>query len=81
MQRVFLGAEYKGPHAEDITPMNGREATVGILLLALAILLGVYPAIMFDMMRGSMALLVETMEQGYQTAEQAVTAAAALTQK
>ena len=25
MQRVYLGPEYKGPHAEDITPMNGRE--------------------------------------------------------
>ena len=79
MQRVFLGAEYKGPHEEDITPINGREATVGIILLAAAIVLGVYPTIMFDMMRGSMALLVQSLEQGYQVAEQAVNGTASLT--
>ena len=79
MQRVFLGAEYKGPHEEEITPINGREATVGFVLLATAIVLGVYPAIMFDMMRGSMSLLVESLEQGYQVAEQAVNGTASLT--
>ena len=64
---------------EEIVPMNGREATVGFVLLVSAIILGVYPAVMFDMMRGSMALLVESLEHGYQVAEQAVQGTASLT--
>ena len=66
MQRVYLGSEYKGPHEEDITPMNGREATVGFVLLGMAIFLGVYPAFMFDVMDGSMSNLVDSMEAGLQ---------------
>jgi len=66
VQRVYLGPEYKGPHSEDITPMNGREAFIGFVLLGLAILLGVYPESMFSLMRGSIELLVATIDQGYQ---------------
>ena len=68
MQRVYLGAEYKGPHGEDITPINGRELSVAIPLLALAILFGVMPAIVFNMMSSSTAILVDNMEDGYQKA-------------
>ena len=65
LQRVYLGSEYKGPHAVDITPINAREAAVAVTLLAFAIILGVYPRIMFDVMESSTAQLVETMQQGY----------------
>lgn len=73
LQRVYLGSEYKGPHEEDITPMNSREATVGFILLAMAIVLGVYPAIMFDIMNGSMGSLVDSMDAGFRAAQQAAT--------
>jgi len=66
IQRVYLGSEYKGPHAEDITPMNAREATIGFVLLGFAILLGVYPESMFVLMRSSTNLLVDNLATGYQ---------------
>ncbi len=53
LQRVYLGPEYKGPHAEAITPMTYREKLIAVPLLALAILLGVYPRVVFDYMSPS----------------------------
>jgi len=72
MQRVYLGPEYRGPHEEDITPINGREATVAVILLVLAIALGCYPWPMFDIMNPSIALLTESMQQGYEAARPAL---------
>ena len=69
LQRVYLGAEYKGPHAEDITPMNAREATIAVSLLVMAVVLGVYPNLMFDVMNGSMAELVDGMSAGSKNAQ------------
>jgi NADH-quinone oxidoreductase subunit M len=43
IQRVYLGAEYKGPHEEALVPSNRRENAIGIVLFACAILLGVFP--------------------------------------
>jgi len=43
VQRVYLGAEYKGPHAEAITPSNRRENVIAGALFVLAILFGVFP--------------------------------------
>ncbi len=68
LQRVYLGAEYVGPHREAITPITGREASVAVVLLAFAILLGVYPESMFGLMRSSMAQLVDALDAGYQAA-------------
>src|SRR4029077_1271912 len=59
VQRVYLGAEYKGPHAEGITPITDREVFVGGALLALCIVLGVFPDLMFSQMRASVNLFVE----------------------
>jgi len=69
LQRVYLGAEYKGPHAEDITPMNAREATIAITLLVMAVVLGVYPDLMFEVMDGSMEALVDGMSEGLKNAQ------------
>ena len=74
LQRVYLGAEYTGPHSEDITPINAREATVGGILLAFAIFLGVYPAVVFNVMKKSTSELVTSMQAGYAKAEGTVTA-------
>src|SRR5215218_9174934 len=68
LQRVYLGPEYKGPHAEGIIPMNGREQTVAWTLLISAIVLGVYPRFMFDLTHGSMDLLVTSLDEGYRAA-------------
>jgi NADH-quinone oxidoreductase subunit M len=77
LQRVYLGAEYKGPHADEITPMNAREATIAITLLVMAVVLGVYPNLMFDVMNGSMAELVDGMGAGLKNGHLAIEAAKA----
>ena len=43
LQRVYLGAEYKGPHEEALTPIKPRELAIAIPLFVMAILLGVFP--------------------------------------
>jgi NADH-quinone oxidoreductase subunit M len=43
IQRVFLGAEYRGPHAENLYPITAREVLCAVPLLALAIALGILP--------------------------------------
>jgi NADH-quinone oxidoreductase subunit M len=61
VQRVYFGAEYKGPHAEGITPMTDREKLIGGLLLAGCILFGLFPDLLFSQMRASVNLLVENL--------------------
>jgi NADH-quinone oxidoreductase subunit M len=53
IQRVYLGAEYKGPHGEALTPMTVREFSIAAPLLAFAILFGVYPRALLDYMQPS----------------------------
>ena len=43
VQRVYLGAEYKGPHEDHLTPSNFRENMIGTVLLVFAILFGIFP--------------------------------------
>jgi len=43
VQRVYLGAEYNGPHAEALTPSTLRENSIAGVLFVLAILFGVFP--------------------------------------
>ena len=76
VQRVYLGAEYRGPHPEAITPLTEREAFVGIVLLAGAIILGIFPDTMFSLMRSSTEQFVSTMDAGYQASLKTVTTAA-----
>jgi NADH-quinone oxidoreductase subunit M len=53
IQRVYLGAEYKGPHGEALTPITMRELFIGVPLLVLAIFFGVLPQTMLDYMSPS----------------------------
>jgi NADH-quinone oxidoreductase subunit M len=53
LQRVYLGAEYKGPHGDHITPITGRELAIAAPLLAFAIWFGVYPRAVLDYMAPS----------------------------
>ncbi len=50
IQRVYLGAEYKGPHGEALTPITPRELSVGVTLAVFAVVLGVYPRVVLDYM-------------------------------
>jgi NADH-quinone oxidoreductase subunit M len=43
IQRVYLGAEYKGEHGEHLTPSTLRENLIGGVLLVLCIVCGVFP--------------------------------------
>ncbi len=61
IQRVYLGSEYKGPHAEALTPMTRREVAIAAPLLAFAILFGVYPRALFDYMTPSVEKTVTEM--------------------
>ncbi|MFO1095564.1 MAG: NADH-quinone oxidoreductase subunit M [Planctomycetaceae bacterium] len=70
IQRVYLGPEYKGPHPEALLEWNGREKFVGVTLLVLAILLGVFPGSMFGMMKESTELLTNTLASGYSALHQ-----------
>jgi NADH-quinone oxidoreductase subunit M len=53
IQRVYLGPEYKGPHGDALHPMTHREIAIAAPLVALAILFGVYPRVLFDYIRPS----------------------------
>ncbi len=53
IQRVYLGAEYKGPHGEALVPITPREFSIAAPLLALAILFGVYPNALLRYMQKS----------------------------
>lgn len=43
IQRVYLGAEYKGPHGDHLTPSNARENTIAGIIFVAAILFGILP--------------------------------------
>lgn len=43
IQRVYLGAEYKGPHEEELTDLKPREWGIAVPLFVFAIIFGVAP--------------------------------------
>jgi NADH-quinone oxidoreductase subunit M len=43
IQRVYLGAEYRGPHGDHLTPATLRENSIAGVLFGAAILFGVVP--------------------------------------
>ena len=59
LQRVYLGSEYKGPHAEALRPMSQREIAIAVPLLVLAVVFGVYPKAVFNYMSPSVNQLVD----------------------
>ncbi|MFM8953922.1 MAG: NuoM family protein [Planctomycetaceae bacterium] len=61
IQRVYLGAEYKGPHGDHLTPMTGRELAIATPLVFLAIVFGVAPQTLFSYVTPSVNKQVETL--------------------
>jgi NADH-quinone oxidoreductase subunit M len=61
IQRVYLGAEYKGPHGDHLTPMTPRELSIATPLVFLAILFGVAPQILFNYVTPTVNRQVQTL--------------------
>jgi len=61
IQRVYLGAEYKGPHGDDLTPITPRELAIATPLVFFAILFGVAPQILFNYVTPTVNRQVETL--------------------
>jgi NADH-quinone oxidoreductase subunit M len=67
LQRVYLGPEYKGPHPEAITKANARELVVAYTLVVFAVLLGIFPNLLFNVMNGSIDSMVNSLAASYDT--------------
>ena len=63
IQRVYHGAEYKGPHGDHLTPMTGRELAIAAPLVFFAILFGVAPQLIFNYVTPSVNRQVETLSE------------------
>jgi NADH:ubiquinone oxidoreductase subunit 5 (subunit L)/multisubunit Na+/H+ antiporter MnhA subunit len=61
IQRVYLGAEYRGPHGDHLTPITGRELAIAAPLVFFAILFGVAPQLIFNYVTPSVNRQVETL--------------------
>jgi NADH-quinone oxidoreductase subunit M len=72
VQRVYLGAEYKGPHPEALTPITFREFSIAAPLLAIAIWFGVYPQVVFNYMSPSVDKTVNELTAWTRTHESAM---------
>ena len=80
IQRVYLGAEYRGPHGDHLTPITHRELAIAVPLLALAILFGVYPQAIFSYMEPSVTQGVKDLAEWTKNVKQPELDAARQTQ-
>ena len=77
IQRVYFGAEYKGPHGDHLYPITPREIAIAAPLLAFAILFGVYPQALLSYITPTVnqqALTLATWTKDVKSKEQAATA-------
>lgn len=75
IQRVYLGAEYKGPHEEALTPITARELAIAAPLMFFAVLFGIYPKVVLNYMQPSVDLQVEQLAAWTQEHDERETAA------
>jgi NADH-quinone oxidoreductase subunit M len=61
IQRVYLGAEYKGPHGDHLTAITPRELAIATPLVFFAILFGVAPQLLFNYVTPTVNRQVETL--------------------
>lgn len=76
IQRVYLGPEYKGPHAESLVPLSMREWGIVLPLVVFAIVLGVYPRAAIDYMSPTIKRHVTDLAEWTKARDQAVAAPA-----
>jgi NADH-quinone oxidoreductase subunit M len=67
IQRVYLGAEYKGPHPEALRPMALREIAIAAPLVVMAVVLGVYPAALLNYTDATIGGLVRRLNAAQQS--------------
>ena len=79
LQRVYLGAEYKGPHPEALSPATPRELAIAIPLVVFAIWLGVYPQSLLSIMAPTVNQTVEELAGYTERVDQSASAQAQLT--
>lgn len=65
VQRVYLGSEYHGPLAENLTALLPRERFVAYVLSILAIVFGVLPNLLLSRMQPPLHQLVIRMDEAY----------------
>jgi NADH-quinone oxidoreductase subunit M len=75
IQRVYLGAEYLGPHGENLTPITMRELCIAVPLMVLAVVFGVYPRSLLDYMQPSIDREVDQLAAWTQAHDERETAA------
>jgi NADH-quinone oxidoreductase subunit M len=75
IQRVYFGPTYKGPHPEALAqmPMTSREAFIGYALLISAIVLGVAPNLLIDLMNPTIETFVNNLDAAYDALPAAAT--------
>jgi NADH-quinone oxidoreductase subunit M len=61
IQRVYLGAEYRGPHGDALTPFTTRELVIAVPLVVFAVVLGVYPQSLLNYMQPTVDRQIETL--------------------
>ncbi|MCA9213889.1 MAG: NADH-quinone oxidoreductase subunit M [Planctomycetales bacterium] len=71
IQRVYLGAEYKGPHEEALTPITVRELTVAVPLVVFAVYFGVNPNSVLKYMDATIDHQVQTLADWTRTTKMA----------
>jgi len=71
IQRVYLGAEYKGPHGDHLSPITPRELAIATPLVFFAILFGVAPQIIFNYVTPTVNRQVETLADWTRTVHDA----------
>jgi len=76
VQRVYLGAEYKGPHGDHLTPITPRELAIATPLVFFAILFGVAPQTLFNYITPTVNRQVETLADWTRRVHDAPAAAA-----
>lgn len=63
IRRVYLGAEYRGPHAEALGPLTTREFLIAATLSVAAVVFGVYPQAIFRYMTPSVNRTVDELAE------------------
>jgi NADH-quinone oxidoreductase subunit M len=63
IQRVYFGPAYRGLHADQLVELNSRERFIGYSLLSLAIVLGVYPRLVFDVSQPTLGVLAAGLDE------------------
>jgi NADH-quinone oxidoreductase subunit M len=69
IQRVYLGPEYKGPHAEALRRMTPREIAIAAPLVVMAVVLGVFPNTLLKYTDSTISGLVNRLNVARQSAE------------